>query len=267
MSKADYRRTNEAAWDQMARQQNRLAKPAREEDFDDPLQTVDGSGWLGGDIRGQTVLCLAAGGGRQGPIYAAAGAMVTVVDISEEMLKLDRAVAQEKGFNIQTIKASMDHLAEINDDSFDIVIHPVSTCYVHDVLAVFREVARVIRPGGLYISQHKTPTSLQASLHPNSPSGNYEVEQSYYSEQAIPPATQANLIREPGTHEFVHRWEHLIGGMCQAGFVIEDLTEPNHAKPLESPGTFGHRSSFMAPYVRIKARRVGEPREKRILLG
>ena len=267
MSESDYRRRNEAAWDQMARQQNRLAKPAREEDFTDPLQTVDGSGWLGGDIQGQTVLCLAAGGGRQGPIYAAAGAIVTVVDISEEMLKLDRIVAQEKNFSIRTVKASMDRLTGLDDGSFDVVIHPVSTCYVHDVLAVFQEVARVIRPGGLYISQHKTPTSLQATLQPNSQSGRYEVEQDYYSNQPIPPATRANLIREPGTHEFVHRWEQLIGGMCQAGFVVEDLTEPNHAKPDEAPGSFGHRSSYLAPYVRIKARRLGEAGEKQILLS
>lgn len=267
LTNADYRRANEAAWDQMARQQNRLAKPARDEDFADPLGTVDGCGWLGGDIRGQAVLCLAAGGGRQGPIYAAAGAMVTVVDISEEMLKLDRAVAAEKGFTIRTVKASMDRLIGVGDHSFDIVIHPVSTCYVHDILAVYREVARVIRPGGLYVSQHKTPSSLQATLQPNSQSSNYEIERNYYSNRPVPPPTMANLIREPGTHEFVHRWEHLIGGMCQAGFVIEDLTEPNHAQPQAPSGSFGHRSSFIAPYVRIKARRTGETSHKRIVVG
>lgn len=267
MSDSDYRSINEAAWDQMARQQNRLAKPARQQDFIDPLATVDGCGWLEGDIRGNTVLCLAAGGGRQGPIYAAAGAIVTVVDISEEMLKLDRSVALDKNFNIKTLKASMDRLTELEDASFDIVIHPVSTCYVHDVAAVFCEVARVLRPGGLYISQHKTPTSLQGTLNPNQARGCYEVEQPYYSDRPIPPAKQANLIREPGTHEFAHRWEQLIGGMCRAGFVIEDLTEPNHANPQDPPGSFGHRSAFLAPYVRIKARRLGERANPKILIS
>ncbi len=251
----------------MARQQNRLAKPARQEDFVDPLSTVDGCGWLGGDIRGKAVLCLAAGGGRQGPIYAAAGAIVTVVDISEEMLKLDRAVAREKNFNIKTIKASMDRLAEIEESSFDLVIHPVSTCYVQDISRVFAEVARVIRAGGLYVSQHKTPTSLQATLQPNQNRGCYEIEQSYYCDRPIPPTTQANQIREPGTHEFIHRWEQLIGGMCRAGFLIEDLTEPNHANPQDPPGSFGHRSARVAPYVRIKARRMGEAEKRKILIA
>lgn len=249
----------------MAQKQNRLAKPAKESDFDDPLAMVDGSGWLGGDIRGKTVLCLAAGGGRQGPIYAAAGAIVTVVDISEEMLKLDRVVAQQKNFAISTIKASMDNLSPIGDNSFDIVIHPVSTCYVHDIMAVYAEVARVIHGGGIYISQHKTPTSLQTSLQPSA--GRYVLERSYYSSQPVPPSTTSNLIREPGTYEFIHRWEQIVGGLCRAGFVIEDLTEPFHAKPDEPDGTFGHRSAVVAPYVRIKARRAGAAPKQSILIS
>jgi len=52
--------------------------------------------------------------------------------------------------------------------------------------------------------------------------------------------------------------EELIGGMCRAGFVIEDLVEPLHADAEAERGTFGHRSQFVAPYLRIKARRVGE---------
>jgi ubiquinone/menaquinone biosynthesis C-methylase UbiE len=266
VTNSNYRQKNEAAWDRMARQQNRLAKPAREKDFVNPLETVDGCGWLGGDIRGKTVLCLAAGGGRQGPIYAAAGAIVTVVDISEEMLNLDRIVADEKHFTIHTIKASMDRLTNIDDRSFDIVIHPVSTCYVHDISAVFGEVARVIRPNGLYVSQHKTPTSLQASLSPSN-SQAYELERSYYSDEPLPSPSQPTLIREPGTQEFIHRWEQIVGGICRAGFAVEDLSEPNHGNVSEPLGSFGHRSAFVAPYVRIKARRLGESVPSKIVLS
>jgi hypothetical protein len=61
--------------------------------------------------------------------------------------------------------------------------------------------------------------------------------------------------REPGTLEFLHRWEELLGGMCRAGFVIEDLIEPLHADAQAEIGSFAHRSQYVAPYVRIKARR------------
>ena len=264
MEPSDSHWHNKAAWNRLAQNQDRLARPARDEDFADPLASVDGPGWLGGNIQGKNVLCLAAGGGRQGPIYAAAGARVTVVDISPVMLELDRQVAQQRGLKLTTVEASMDHLVGLEDASFDIVIHPVSTCYVPDVRSVYREVARVTVGGGLYISQHKQPTSLQTSLQPG-PAG-YTLDFSYYRQQPLPTDHAPNLIREQGTLEYIHRWEMLLGEMCRAGFSIEGLTEPMHAKPDATGGQFGHRSQFVAPYVRIKARRQGQQASHSLLL-
>lgn len=254
---------NRAAWDRLARSRDRLTRPAREEDFADPLGSVDGPGWLGGNIVGKRVLCLAAGGGRQGPIYAAAGAEVTVVDLSPVMLEQDRAVAAQRKLHLRTLEASMDDLTELADGTFDIVIHPVSTCYVPDIARVYREVARVLIPGGLYISQHKQPTSLQAGLD-QGPQG-YALQFAYYRQAPLPPATRPNLVRELGTQEYIHRWESLIGLMCRAGFAIEDLTEPLHADPEATVNTFGHRSQYVAPYVRIKARRTDAAPPPRLL--
>jgi SAM-dependent methyltransferase len=230
----------------------RFTRPARDEEFANPLGTVDGLGWLGGDIRGRDLLCLAAGGGRQGPLYAAAGARVTVVDISPAMLELDRQVAAERGLQLRTVEASMDALPMFASASFDIVIHPVSTCYVPDIEPVYAEVARLTRAGGLYISQHKQPTSLQASL--DAGGGGYRLLEPYYRQGPLPPTGESRL-RETGTLEFLHRWQQLLGSMCRSGFVIEDLTEPQHAQPDDPPGSFGHRCHYLAPYVRIKARR------------
>ena len=39
----------------------RFTKPAKDEDLHQPLDTVDAIGWLGGNIAGKQVLCLAAG--------------------------------------------------------------------------------------------------------------------------------------------------------------------------------------------------------------
>ncbi len=231
-----------------------LATPATDDELKSPLATVDPAGWLGGDIRGWRVLCLAAGGGRHSALYAAAGARVTVVDISSEMLALDRAVAAERGFEVRLVQTSMDELSMFAVGEFDLVIHPVSTCYVADVAPVFAAVARVTRPGGLYVSQHKSPVSLQASLRPDSVGGKYALVEPYYREGPLPSAEPSRL-RERGTLEFVHRWEELLGGVCRAGFVIEDVLEPLHAKPQAAAGSFADRARYVAPYVRIKARR------------
>lgn len=238
----------------MVRNRMRFTKAARDEEFRDPLAVVDGLGWLGGDIRGQDVLCLAAGGGRQAPLYAAAGGRVTVVDISDEMLTIDREVAAERGLDLRTVQASMDDLSMLPSSAFDLIIHPVSTCYVPDIGPVYAEAARVARGGAVYISQHKQPTSLQANVEGTGPT--YQIQQPYYDAQPLPPVAGSRL-REEGTLEYLHRWEQIIGLMCRAGFVIEDLAEPQHAEPDAAPGAFGHRACFIAPYVRIKARRVG----------
>jgi hypothetical protein len=114
-------------------------------------------------------------------------------------------------------------------------------------------VARVTRPGGLYVSQHKAPTSLQVSLEPG-PGGRYEVVHPQAGAAALPPAPPSRL-REAGTHEFVHSLTALLGGICQAGFAIEDVCEPDHTRAAAAPGSFAHRAVFVPPYLRVLARR------------
>ncbi len=255
MSLADQH--NARAWDALVRQRQRFTRPARDEDFANPLAAVDPGGWLGPSIVGRRVLCLAAGGGRQSALYAAAGAQVTVVDLSAEMLTLDRQVAAERGLDVRTVQTSMTDLAMLSASEFDVVIQPVSTCYVEDLAAVYRQVARITRPGGLYVSQHKQPASLQATVRPTSQG--YTLSEPYYRSGPL-PAVENSPHREPGTLEFLHRWEELLGGLCRAGFVIEDVVEPVHAEPDAAVGSFAHRSQFIAPYVRIKTRRcAGRP--------
>lgn len=247
---------NRRAWDARVRRGGRFTRPAAD---DDVRHAGDGTDrWLAGSIAGRRLLCLAAGGGKQSVLYAAAGAEVTVVDLSPEMLAIDREAAAERGLDVRTVEASMDDLSALAAATFDVVLQPVSTCYVPDIASVYREVARVIVPDGIYISQHKQPVSLQADIRP-SPRG-YELIEPYYRSGPLPPVA-GSLHREEGTLEFLHRWEQLIGGLCRSGFVIEDLLEPLHGDVKAAAGTFAHRSRWVAPYVRIKARRVGRAEE------
>jgi len=246
---------NRNAYGRMVNAGSPFSKVATDEECREPLKTLDGRNWLPSSVAGLEVLCLAAGGGWQSILYASAGARVTVFDLCPEMLELDAREAARRNLKVRCVEGSMDRLDMFTDQSFDIVHQPVSTCYVPDINAVYAEVSRVLRDGGLYISQHKQPTSLQI-VERDSQDRYDAVTAPYYSDAPLPPIAQTNLVREPGTWEYVHRWEELLGGLCRSGFVIEDLTEPLHAKPGAEPGTFAHRSQFIAPYVRIKARRI-----------
>jgi SAM-dependent methyltransferase len=243
---------NQIAWDNRARGRRRFTTAASDSEFVESLHAIDQCGWLGGDVQGKKLLCLAAGGGRHAALYAAAGAEVTVVDLSAAQLELDREIAAERNLRLRTVHTSMDDLSMFQPGEFEIVVHPVSTCYVPQIRSVFQQIARVTIGGGLYISQHKQPTSLQADTRPTS--RGYELIHSYYHSDPLPEVV-GSLHREPGTMEFLHGWQELIGGICRSGFVVEDLIEPYHADALAPPGTFAHRSYFVAPYVRIKARR------------
>ncbi len=249
---------NRRAWDRLAAAGVPLTRPAADRAFADPRLWLGSAGsddraWLPARLDGLDVLCLAAGGGKHGPLYAAAGARVTVVDLSPAMLALDRAVARERRIDLEIIEGSMDDLSMLAPSRFDLVVHPVSTCYLPVVAEVFREVARVTKPGGTYVSQHKSPTSLQATLFPGA-AGRYELAQPQTIPGPLPPASPSRL-REAGTREYVHSLAAILGGICRAGFVIEDVAEPDHARAGAEPGSVGHRSAFLPPYVRVLARR------------
>lgn len=248
----DYRRTNHSAWNRLS-SGSPFSHVATDEECKNPLMVLDSRGWLPTSVAGLDVLCLAAGGGWQSILYAAAGARVTVVDISPGMLKLDRQEAERRGLSVTIHEGSMDDLSFLRNESFDIVHQPVSTCYVPSIVAVYKEISRVLRDRGVYISQHKQPTSLQIT-HRDA-RHRYVIGVEYYHEGPL-PAVEDRSYRETGTVEYLHRWEDVVGGLCRAGFVIEDLREPYRADPQQPPGHFGHRGRFVAPYVRIKARRV-----------
>lgn len=227
---------NRAAWDALADDPRFAGGPP-------PTDRAGLDEWLR-DVRldGKLLLCLGAGGGRQGPLHAAAGAEVTVVDVSERQLDHDRRAG------LKTLCTSMEKLDGLEDASFDIVVQPVSACYVADLDRVHAEVARVLKPGGLYIVQHKQPASLQASGD-----GAYIVGFPCAEGAALPD--QPGPHREAGTTEFVHTLDALIGGLCRAGFVIEAFGEPPRGDASAPPGTAGHRAWHLPPYLKIKARR------------
>lgn len=83
---------NRAAWDQLVDNDNEWSRPvgsdviarARAGDWSVVLIGYEPTprDWFPADLDGSDVLCLASGGGQQGPVLAAAGANVTVFDNS-----------------------------------------------------------------------------------------------------------------------------------------------------------------------------------------
>jgi SAM-dependent methyltransferase len=162
----DIRAYNRDAWDRNARDGNRWTVPvgpevtaaARRGDWSvvlTPTKAVPRD-WFP-PLAGLDVLCLASGGGQQGPILAAAGATVTVFDNSPEQLARDRMVADRDGLDLTTVEGDMRDLSAFPDGRFGLVFHPCANGFVPDIRPVWREAARVLRPGGVLLSGFTNP--------------------------------------------------------------------------------------------------------------
>lgn len=100
--------------------------------------------WFG-DLAGKKVLGLASGGGQQMPVFAALGADCTVLDYSEKQLASEQMVAAREGYSIDIIRADMTKPLPFPDETFDLIFHPVSNCYVREVAPIFAEAFRVLK--------------------------------------------------------------------------------------------------------------------------
>jgi arsenite methyltransferase len=102
---------------------------------------------------GETVLDLGSGGGIDVLLSArrvAPGGKAYGVDMTDEMLELARKNQAEAGVeNVEFLKGTIEQVP-LPDDTVDVVI---SNCVINlsgDKPAVFREAARVLRPGGRF---------------------------------------------------------------------------------------------------------------------
>jgi SAM-dependent methyltransferase len=199
-----------------------------------PTRKVPAS-WFG-DLRGKDILCLASGGGQQAPVLAAAGANVVSFDLSDEQLNKDREVAERETLQIQCVRGDMADLGQFRDEAFDLIFHPVSNVFVPDVMPVWRECYRVLKPEGrllaglmnpcFFLFDHdKAHNRVLAARYPlpYGEPGSLSGDARRRWEQSQPPA------------QFSHSLESQIGGQTTAGFAIVGLYEDywsDEATPL-----------------------------------
>ena len=192
-------------------------------------------GWFP-PLEGCEVLCLASAGGQQGPILAAAGARVTVFDNSPKQLGQDQLVAEREGLEIATVEGDMADLSCFDPETFDLIFHPVSNCFVEDVRPVWREAFRVLRPGGNLLAGFCNPVVylFDDELFEN---GELEVRHSIpYSD--LTSLTEEEFARYAEMNEpaaFGHTLDDQIGAQIDAGFAITGFYEDDWGPDSDDP--------------------------------
>jgi len=192
--------------------------------------------WFPKSLNGLKVLCLASGGGQQGPVLAAAGADVTVVDISKKQLEQDEFVAKRDELTLKTRLADMTDLSIFEDSEFDIIVHPVANLFVKDILKVWNEASRVLKNQGILISGFTNPL-LFIFDDEEDMKGNLVVKNTIPSSSldSLTDVQIAEYLNSDKTIEFGHTLEDQIQGQIEAGFVITGLYEDDFGgrRPLD----------------------------------
>ncbi|WP_287799773.1 class I SAM-dependent methyltransferase [Acidiphilium sp.] len=103
-----------------------------------------------GDVAGRAVLDLGCGDGKLAVRLAALGARVVGLDSDPAMLRAAASRAAAAGVGVD-FAAGRAQTLPFPDRRFDVVVAVTVLCFVPDAEAAFREIARVLRPGGAVV--------------------------------------------------------------------------------------------------------------------
>jgi ubiquinone/menaquinone biosynthesis C-methylase UbiE len=182
------------------------------------------------NLTGSNVLCLASGGGQQGPILASVGARVTVLDRSPKQLEQDHIVARRESLDITIVEGDMSDLSMFKNQAFDLIIHPVSNIFTRNIQPVWIECYRVLRKEGVLLSGLTNPAMYLFDYKLADETGILQVKYS------LPYSDLGNLDKQELEQmkkrfepvEFSHTLDELIGGQLRAGFTITGFYEDSH---------------------------------------
>jgi SAM-dependent methyltransferase len=230
-----YSQYNRRAWDRQVERGNPWTKPVSTEQIAAARRgewslvltpTIPVPAEWYPPLVGADVLCLASGGGQQGPILAAAGARVTVLDNSPAQLAQDEMVAWRDHLELRTVLGDMRDLSAFPDESFDLIFHPVSNVFVPDVLPVWREAFRVLRHSGVLLAGFDNPV-LYLFDADRLEHGELVVTHTLpYADVMDLSAEQRQKAEEEGLpYEWSHSLDEQIGGQLAAGFLLTGFYE------------------------------------------
>jgi len=223
---------NKLAWDNYVDKNDRWTIPVSEQELENakngnwkivltPTKHVPYN-WFP-DLKGLKILGLACGGGQQGPVLATLGADVTIFDNSEKQLKQDQNLSHTYNLNIKTVQGDMRDLSVFQDNSFDLIFNPCSVLFVDNVLPVWKECYRVLKPNGILMTGLINPISFQIDEE----SLQVIYRQPFSDLHSLPKEKLEDLKKNNEALVFGHSLTDQISGQLEAGFYITSMYEDN----------------------------------------
>lgn len=182
------------------------------------------------DLKGSKLLALASAGGQQAPIFAAAGAEVTLLDLTPAQLDQDRKVAELYDLTINLVEGKMEDLSAFADESFDVIFHPCSNMFTPDLKPVWKECSRVLRKKGILMWGFTKPESLLIMPQKDNPSDfRLKYKMPYNDFDSLTPEEQSVYTDKNEPMLFAHSWSDQIGELLNNGFQLTHFFEDDWA--------------------------------------
>ena len=150
----------------------------------------------------------------------------TVFDNSPAQLEQDRLVADREGLTIDLVQGDMADLSAFANDSFDVIVHPCSNCFVPSVRPVWKEAARVMKPGANLLSGIVNPL-VYLFDDELMEKGQFKVcHRIPYSDLGSLSSKQRQaLVDDEQPFGFGHSLNDQLGGQLDAGLAITGFYE------------------------------------------
>lgn len=182
---------------------------------------------LVGEVDGQRVCSVACGQGREARYLASRGALVTAVDLSEELVARARAYEEADPLGISYLQGDAQTLEGLACESFDGAVCYMALMDIPDLERAVQSVARVLGPAGwfVFVITHpcfKTPATGDLVDHVSQSArrtvGRY-FDEGYWDG----PGLHSETLPVGAYHRTLSTY---VAALTGAGLVIEQLREP-----------------------------------------